>query len=163
MLMTGSFLHRIPFLGWGSTWHPKIIFHRFLLMSCFCLHCYHGQMSLTWVVYVLDVVEPDFCNKTICHRRRFEPLGNFPYPGGQLSSSHPKYLIIVHNQLTWGGTYPETSLWSFNHHPPCRSCIVPHVSWTCIFLAQMLRWMPQTFGSRLWWFHIAVVVGIKFS
>ena len=161
--MTGSFLHMIQFPVIGITWHPLMIFHSFLVLSCFYLHFYYGQMSLPQVVYVLGVVSPYFCNGNICHRRRLEPLGNFPYPGGYCSSSNPKYLIIVHNRLTWGGTYPETSLWSFNHHPPCRYCIVPHVSWTCIFLSQMLRWMPQTFGSRIWWFHIAVVVGIIFS
>ena len=63
MLMTGSFLHMTPFPSRGSTWHPLIIFHRFLVLSCFCLHFYYGQISLTRVVYVLGVVALDFCDR----------------------------------------------------------------------------------------------------
>ena len=54
---------RQPFPSRGSTWHPWIIFHRFLVLSCFCLHFYYGKMSLTRVVYVLGVVALDFCNR----------------------------------------------------------------------------------------------------
>ena len=159
--MAVSFLNRIPFPGRGSTWNPLMILYCFLVLSYFCLHFYYGRMSLPQVVYVLGVVASDFCNRKICHRQRFEFLGNFPYPGGYCSSSHPKFLIIVHNRLTWGGTSPETSWWRCNHRLPCRSCIFPCVSWPCIFPYQMLIWMPQNFGSSIWWVHIALVEVIK--
>ena len=131
--MTGSFLHRIPFPGIGITWNPIMIFHCFLVLPCFCLHCYYGKISLPRVVCVLGFVSPGVCNRKICHRGRLESLGNFMYPRGYCSLSYPKSLIIVHNRLTWGDTLTEISWWRCNHFPTFRSCLVPRVSWLCIF------------------------------
>ena len=110
----------------------------------------------------IGVFATSFCNIKVCHGRWLEFWGNFPYPGGYCSSSNTTSLIIFHNQLTRGGTQPENSWWCCHHHPPCRYCLVPRVSWPCIFTDQMLIWMPQTFGSRLWQVHLALVVRIKF-
>ena len=82
LLMMGSLPHNVPFAGSGSTRHPKMIFHSFLVMSCCCLYFKSGWMSPTQVVCMLGFVVSDSCNGKIHHRRQLESLGNFLYLGG---------------------------------------------------------------------------------
>ena len=117
MLISGSFLHIAPFPGRGIMWHPQMISHSFLGLFFCCLYCNPGKTSPPRMVYVIGDVAPDSCNGTIYHGRQLDSLGNFPYPGGYCSSIRPKFRSIVHNQLTWVGTFPETS-WCCYHNPP---------------------------------------------
>ena len=159
--MTGSFPHSVPFTDRGSTGHPQIIYHRFLGLSCCCLHFHSGQILTPRVVYVIGVVVPASCNVTMCHRQWLDSLGNFPYPGGYCSSINNKFLSIIKNRLKWVGTQPETSWCRCNHQYLHSSCWVKLVSWSYIFLAQILKWVTQTSGSRLWWVCLALDVGRK--
>ena len=161
--MTVSVPHNIPFSGISSTWYPQMIFHCFLELFCCFLYCHYGQTSTPRVVCVLGVVMLTSCKGTIRHWPRLYFLSNCPYPGGYFSSSCPKFVSISHNRLTWVETFIETSWCSCHNPPPLRSCWFSRVLLPCIFLAFMLIWLPQIFGSRLWWFHIALVVGRKFS
>ena len=161
-MITGTFPHNVPFTDRISTWHPQIIFHCFLGLSCSFVHFHYGRMSTPRVVCAIAVVVSDFCNGTINNKRWLESLGNCPYPGGYCSSSHPKSLSIFHNQLTWVEMPPETYWWLYHSPPLHRYCWFPHVSWPCIFIAHILRWLSQTSSSRIWWVRLPFVIYRKF-
>ena len=161
LLMGFSFHQSVPIPVSGSTWHPQIISHYFLGLSWWCFNCHSVLMLPPRLLYALGIVAPDSCSGTIRHRRRLDYLGNFLYPVGHCSSSRSKSLSIVQNYLTWLVIFPETSWFRCHCFPLRRSCWVPRVPWPYILLAQMLKWIPQTFSSRLWWVHLSLAVGIK--